>query len=142
MTVFLTVFAIAVSVSLLLGVERLRTEARASFSNTVSGTDLIVGTQRIGAPAALLRVRIGNATNNISWRSYQDIAANPDVAWTIPVSLGIHRGFRVVGTNTDYFRHFRYARARRQNFPPVNRLRTCSTPRWGARHCPGLQCWR
>lgn len=117
-TVFLTVFAIAVSVSLLLGVERLRTEARASFSNTVSGTDLIVGARSGSVPLLLYSVfRIGNATNNISWRSYQDIAANPDVAWTIPVSLGdSHRGFRVVGTNTDYFRHFRYARARTLEF--------------------------
>ena len=113
-TVSLTVFAIAVSVSLLLGVERLRTEARASFSNTVSGTDLIVGARSGSVPLLLYSVfRIGNATNNISWRSYRDIAAHPDVAWTIPVSLGdSHRGFRVLGTNADYFRHFRFARTR------------------------------
>ncbi|MGB0631675.1 MAG: ABC transporter permease, partial [Alphaproteobacteria bacterium] len=117
-TVSLTVFAIAVSVSLLLGVERLRTEARASFSNTVSGTDLIVGARSGSVPLLLYSVfRIGNATNNISWRSYRDIASDPDVAWTIPVSLGdSHRGFRVLGTNGDYFRHFRYARTRSLEF--------------------------
>ena len=49
-TVLLTVFAIAVSVTLLLGVERIRTEARASFSNTVSGTDLIVGARSGSVP--------------------------------------------------------------------------------------------
>lgn len=42
-TALLTVFAIALSVCLLLAVERVRTEARASFANTISGTDLIVG---------------------------------------------------------------------------------------------------
>jgi len=113
-TAALTVISIALSVTLLIGVERLRTEARASFANTISGTDLIVGA-RGGAVQLLLYsvFRIGNATNNISWQSYRDIAAHPKVAWTIPLSLGdSHRGFRVLGTTGDYFRHYRYARDR------------------------------
>ena len=97
-TAALTVLAIAVSVMLLLGVEKVRTQARASFANTISGTDLIVGA-RTGATQLLLYsvFRIGNATNNISWRTYEQIASRPDVAWTIPISLGdSHRGYRVV----------------------------------------------
>ena len=55
--------------------------------------------------------RIGNATNNITWQSYQDIAARPEVAWIVPLSLGdSHRGFRVLGTTRDYFEHYRYRR--------------------------------
>lgn len=113
-TVFLTVLAIAMSVMLLLGVERIRTETRNSFANTVSGTDLIVGARSGSIPLLLYSVfRIGNATNNISWRSYRDLAEDPNVAWTIPLSLGdSHRGFRVLGTNGDYFKYFRYARSR------------------------------
>ena len=42
-TVGLTVTAIALSVTLLLGVERLRHQAQSSFTNTISGTDLIAG---------------------------------------------------------------------------------------------------
>lgn len=113
-TAALTVFAIAVSVMLLLGVERIRGDAKASFANTISGTDLIVGA-RSGAVQLLLYsvFRIGNATNNISWESYQDVAARKEVAWTIPLSLGdSHRGFRVLGTTGDYFRHYRYGRKR------------------------------
>ncbi len=111
-TAALTVFAIAISVTLLLGVEKVRIEAKASFANTISGTDLIVGA-RSGAIQLLLYsvFRIGNATSNISWESYREIAARPEVAWTIPLSLGdSHRGFRVLGTNGDYFRHYRYGR--------------------------------
>ena len=111
-TAALTVFAIAASVALLLGVEKVRTEARASFASTISGTDLIVGA-RSGATQLLLYsvFRIGNATNNISWRSYQRIAKNPNVAWTIPLSLGdSHRGYRVVGTSKAFFDHYRYGR--------------------------------
>ena len=42
-TALLTVLAIAVSIVLLLGVEKVRTGARQSFADTISGTDLIVG---------------------------------------------------------------------------------------------------
>jgi putative ABC transport system permease protein len=113
-TVLLAIFAIAVSVMLLLGVERIRTEARANFSNTISGTDLVVGARSGSVPLLLYSVfRIGNATNNISWSSYQDLAKDSRIAWTVPLSLGdSHRGFRVLGTNTGYFKYFRYARSR------------------------------
>ena len=117
-TAALTVLAIAVSVALLLGVEKVRSEAKASFANTISGTDLIVGA-RSGAIQLLLYsvFRIGNATNNISWESYRDIAERPGIAWTIPISLGdSHRGYRVMGTNDDYFRHYRYADKRPLDF--------------------------
>ncbi|MDH5601465.1 MAG: ABC transporter permease, partial [Gammaproteobacteria bacterium] len=111
-TALLTIFSIALSVALLLGVERLRTESRTSFANTISGTDLVVGARSGSIQLLLYSVfRIGNATNNISWQSYQDIIHNKNVKWSIPISLGdSHRGFRVMGTTQDYFQHFRYAR--------------------------------
>ncbi|HRJ52364.1 MAG TPA: ABC transporter permease [Candidatus Thiothrix moscowensis] len=110
-SLLLTLFSIAISVALLLGVEYIRKEAKSSFLNTISGTDLVVGARSGPVQLLLYSVfRIGNATNNISWQSYQDIAANPLVEWTIPISLGdSHQGYRVLGTNQDYFRHYRYA---------------------------------
>ncbi|MFC6669152.1 ABC transporter permease [Marinobacterium aestuariivivens] len=113
-TASLTVLTIAVSVMLLLGVEQIRTETRNSFANTVSGTDLIVGA-RSGQTQLLLYsiFHIGNASNNIDWRSYREIAGHRQVDWTIPLSLGdSHRGFRVVGTSAAFFEHFRYGRGR------------------------------
>ncbi|MGD1926711.1 MAG: ABC transporter permease [Paracoccaceae bacterium] len=115
LTAVLTVLAIAVSVMLLLGVEKVRTGAKSSFANTIAGTDLIVGA-RSGATQLLLYsvFRIGNATNNISWASYRRITRHPDVAWALPLSLGdSHRGYRVLGTTAAYFDHYRYGR--RQN---------------------------
>lgn len=110
-TALLTLVAIAVSVALLLGVEKVRVNARASFANTVSGTDLIVGARSGSVQLLLYSVfRIGNATNNISWDSYQEIKSWRGISWTIPISLGdSHRGYRVLGTNRDYFEYFRYA---------------------------------
>ena len=108
-TAFLTVLSIAISVTLFLGVEKIRAGAQAGFASTVSDTDLIVGA-RSGAINLLLYsvFRIGDATNNVTWDTYQQIAARPDVAWAIPISLGdSHRGYRVVGTTSAYFEHYR-----------------------------------
>ena len=110
-TAALMVLAISISVALLLSVQMLRTSAKQGFTNTISGTDLIVGA-RTGPINLLLSsvFRIGNATTNVSWKTYQKIAHHPDVAWTIPISLGdSHRGFRVLGTDADYFRHYHFA---------------------------------
>ena len=114
LTAALTVLAIAASVMLLLGVERVRTSARASFADTISGTDLVVGARTGGLQLLLYSVfRIGNATNNLTWASYQDVASRPEVAWAVPLSLGdSHRGFRVLGTTPDYFKHYRYRQGR------------------------------
>lgn len=112
LTALLTVAAIAVSVMLLLGVEKVRVGARQSFADTISGTDLIVGARTGGLQLLLYSVfRIGNATNNITWPSYDEIRRQPEVAWAVPLSLGdSHRGFRVLGTTPDYFAHYRYRR--------------------------------
>jgi len=118
LTASLTVIAIALSVTLLLGVEKVRNEARSSFANTISGTDLIVGARSGSVQLLLYSVfRIGNATNNISWQSYQEFAEHPKVKWTIPISLGdSHRGYRVMGTTDAYFEHYRYAKTHALEF--------------------------
>lgn len=109
----LTVLSIALSVVLLLGVERVRDEARGSFTATVSGTDLVVGARTSPVHLLLHAVfHVGYASNNLTWQSYRTLAARPEVAWSIPLSMGdTHRGFRVVGTTPDFFRHFRFGQA-------------------------------
>ncbi|MDD2942399.1 MAG: ABC transporter permease [bacterium] len=123
-TVLLTVFSIAVSVFLLLGVEHIRQEARSSFTRTVSGVDLIVGARTSPLNLLLYSVfRIGNATNNISWVSYEELAKSPQVAWTVPISLGdSHRGYRVMGTTNSYFEHYRYGEKRTLEFSAGKRF--------------------
>jgi putative ABC transport system permease protein len=113
-TVLLTIGAIAVSVALLLGVQKLRSAAREGFTSTISGVDLVVGARSGPVNLLLYSVfRVGDATANVSWDSYQLVARHRDVAWTIPVSLGdSHRGFRVLGTTGDYFEHYRVAGGR------------------------------
>ena len=110
LTVGMTILAIALSVALFLGVEKVRTGAKASFANTISGTDLIVGARSGSVQLLLYSVfRIGNATNNLTWDSYQDIQQRSEVDWIVPISLGdSHRQFRVMGTTPEFFERYKY----------------------------------
>lgn len=124
LTSFLTLLSVMLSVSLLMGVERVRQGARESFSNTISQTDLIVGARGGTIQLLLYAVfRMGSATANISSETYEKLKAHPDVAWTIPYSLGdSHRGFRVVGTTADFYEHYRYRRDKKPEFEPGGRV--------------------
>lgn len=114
----LALLSIAISILLLLGVDTIRKEAKDNFINTLSQTDLIVGARSGSVNLLLYSVfRIGNATNNVSYQSYQEIAVMDAVKWTIPISLGdSHHGFRVMGTTTDYFRYYHYANDQNLHF--------------------------
>ena len=117
-TVVLTVFAVAVSVAMLLGVQKFRTAAQDSFASTISGTDLVVGARSGPLNLLLYAVfRIGDPTANVSWKTFRMVSSHRDVAWTIPLSMGdSHRGYRVVGTTDAYFAHYRYAQGRGLTF--------------------------
>jgi len=110
LTVSMTVFAISLSLMLYLSIEKLRSSAYTSFTNTISQTDLIVGSRTSSIQLLLYSVfRIGNATNNITWESYEDIINRNEVAWAVPISLGdSHKGFRVMGTNMEFFERYKY----------------------------------
>jgi putative ABC transport system permease protein len=118
LTTVVTLFSLALSVSLWVGIEHIRGGARESFSNTISQTDLIVGAR--GSPIQLLLYtvfRIGTPTANVTYESYEKIRRHKAVSWTIPISLGdSHRGYRVVGTNEDFYRRYRYRQDRRLAF--------------------------
>jgi putative ABC transport system permease protein len=107
----LTVAAIALSVTLILGVERLRTEARSGFANSASGIDLIVAAR--GNPVQILLATVfgvGATGNGIGWESYEMVTDLPGVDWTVPIAMGDnHRGYPVIGTSRDYFQRFRHS---------------------------------
>ncbi len=114
-TLLLIVLAISFSVTLLLGIERVRTQVRASFVQAVSGADLVVGARGGDIQLMLYAVfHLGGASANMTWESAQKIAALPEVAWSIPISLGdSHRGYPVVATNGDFFSRYRFQGDRR-----------------------------
>lgn len=117
-TASLTLVSLIISVALVVGIDHLRVQAKQSFSQTLSGTDLIVGARSGQLNLLLYSVfRMGNATNNMTWQSYQELSRHSAVAWTIPLSLGdSHRGYRVLGTTEAYFEHYRYGQQRSLTF--------------------------
>jgi putative ABC transport system permease protein len=106
----LTVASIALSVTLLVGIEHVRSGVRDSFAGTIRGTDLIVGA-RGGTTQVLLSTVFGMAApaGSVSWETFERWSAHPAVAWTIPYALGdSHRGFRVIGTSEEFFARYRF----------------------------------
>jgi putative ABC transport system permease protein len=106
----LTIFSIAMSVTLLLAVERTKRAAEEGFTQSISQTDLLVGARTGPLNLILYTVfNMGSASNNISWKSYEDLKSKPEIAWTIPYSLGDgHKGFRVVATDENFYEHYRF----------------------------------
>ncbi len=115
LTTSLTVVSIALSVTLLVGIENVRAGVRESFAGTIRGTDLIVGA-RGGTLQVLLSsvFGIGSPSGSVKMSTFERWKAHPAVKWAVPYSLGdSHRGFRVVGTTTEFFQRYRF----RQNTP-------------------------
>jgi len=112
LTIGLTILSLAISVVLLLGVDIIRVQAKDNFTNTVSDTDLIVGSRSGSVQLLLYSIfHIGNATNNVSWKSYNKITSHPRVKWSVPISLGdSHKGYRVIGTTQDIFNYYKYGK--------------------------------
>lgn len=109
-TSVLTVAAVALSITLLLGVEQARRGMRESFTGTIKGTDLVVGA-RGGTLQLLLGsvFGIGSPTGSVPYDVYEQWTKHPAIKWTVPLAIGdSHRGFRVIGTTPGLFEHWRY----------------------------------
>ncbi|MGB0453234.1 MAG: ABC transporter permease [Bacteriovoracaceae bacterium] len=108
---FLCILSVALSVCLILSVGRIRDAAEDSFTNTVSGVDLVVGARSGDLNLILYTLfHMGSPTNNLRFSTFETVKKMPEVKWTIPISLGDNfRGHRVIGTNSDFFKHYKYA---------------------------------
>ncbi len=125
-TSMLTVASIALSVTLLVGIEHVRAGVRESFAGTIRGVDLIVGA-RGGSLQILLSTvfGIGAPSGSVGMSTYERWAQHPAVAWSIPYALGdSHRGYRVVGTSSAFYERYRFRQNGRVTFAegaaPVN----------------------
>ncbi|WP_353266827.1 ABC transporter permease [Gemmatimonas sp.] len=118
LTTALTVASIALSVTLLVGIETVRAGVRDSFAGTIRGVDLIVGA-RGGTLQVLLSsvFGIGSPSGSVQLRTMERWKAHPAVKWVVPYSLGdSHRGFRVVGTSTEFYERYRFRKDGRITF--------------------------
>lgn len=111
LTFFITLFSIAISITLILGVQALKDETKTSFMKSISGTDLIIGSRGASSQLLLSSVfHIGNTVNIMKYNSFKEISQLPAVDWAVPISLGdSHKGYTVIATELDFFDHFSYA---------------------------------
>ena len=116
--VSLSVIAMSVSVFALLGVEHARHQIKDNFYNTVSGVDLIVGSRTSSINLLLYSVfRVGSPTRNIKHERYEELLADENIKWSVPISLGdSHDGFRVVGTIPAYFDKIKFGKKKDLSF--------------------------
>lgn len=116
-TVLLTLFSLVISIMLVLGINHIRAQTKETFSNTLSGTDLIVGAR--SGPINLLLYSVfhlGNPTHNIQWKTYEELAKHSQVDWLIPLALGdSHKGHRVVATTPAFFTQYAFGKKQKLN---------------------------
>jgi putative ABC transport system permease protein len=109
-TLVWVVVSLALATALLWTLERLRHDIRHSFSQSVSGVDLIVGARSSPVQLMLFSVfHIGSVPQSMSMDSVNKLSQHRSVSWVVPLSLGdSHRGFPVLGTTPGFFQHFAY----------------------------------
>jgi putative ABC transport system permease protein len=107
----LVLLSIMVSSALVLSVQQLRQDAQRSFSQALTGVDLIVGPR--GSPAELMLYAVfhmGRATRNMSYEALAPLSELPQVRFVVPLQLGdSYRGAAVVGTTPEFFSHIQTA---------------------------------
>lgn len=118
LTTSLTALSIALSVTLLVGIEHVRAGVRESFAGTIRGTDLIVGARGGSLQVLLSSVfGIGSPAGSVKMSTFERWKAHPAVKWAVPYSLGdSHRGFRVVGTTPEFYERYRFRQDGRLTF--------------------------
>jgi len=105
----LVAVSVCLSVIVLLGVQQIRSDAKYSFSNALSGVDLVVGPRGSQTDLLLYSVfQLGTPTQNMPFADLQRIKDMSAVAWAIPIQLGdSFDGFPVMGTSIEFFKHYR-----------------------------------
>jgi putative ABC transport system permease protein len=100
----LSVLLFAIGVALISLIIKTETFLNNQYKTNMAGIDLVVGAK--GSPLQLILssvLHIDAPTGNIPLDEVKKVQKNPLVKQTIPIALGdSHKGFRIVGTQTDY----------------------------------------
>lgn len=100
-----TSFSIALAGALLLTVWVVRDQAGATFRETNSGFDAVLGARGSKLQLVLNSVfHLEASPGNLARKDYEEIAANPQIERAIPIAVGDnYLGYRIVGTTTNLF---------------------------------------
>lgn len=103
-----TIVTVAVAVALMLVLLSMRDAGRQAFNRGSGNMHLLVSADSSPLVSVLNGVFYANApARPIMWSRYEQIAADPRLAWAIPTQQGdSFRGFPVVATTGDFFSKF------------------------------------
>ncbi|WP_394751050.1 ABC transporter permease [Spongiimicrobium salis] len=100
----LSIFTLSLSISLLLGIQQLKTSFQYQMENNLGAIDLVIGAK--GSPLQLVLasvLHLDNPTGNISHEEAKKIGKNPMVKMAVPISYGDnYKGFRILGTTSEF----------------------------------------
>lgn len=101
---FLSVIILALSITLLLGIQQLKKSFKYQMENNLGDIDIVIGAK--GSPLQLILaslLHLDNPTGNIPYNEAEKISKNPMVKSAVPMSYGDnYKGFRIVGTTHEY----------------------------------------
>jgi len=102
---FLSIIILALSITLLLGIQQLKTSFKYQMENNLGDIDLVVGAK--GSPLQLVLASIlhlDNPTGNINYEDAEKLGKNPLIKSAVPISYGDnYKGFRIVGTTDEFY---------------------------------------
>ena len=105
---FLSIMLTAFGVSIALLISQFGNHIQNRINLDGQGIDIVVGAK--GSPLQLILssvYHIDIPTGNIPYSQAKKIMNNPQIEESIPLALGDNwRGFRIVGTTTNYIRHY------------------------------------
>jgi len=105
---FLNVMILALGIATIVVLLVISSQVQDNLTRSSRGIDLVVGAK--GSPLQLILssiYHIDSPTGNISVDEAKAVMSHRSVDTAIPLALGdTYRGFRVVGTTTDYAGHF------------------------------------
>ena len=105
---FLSIMLTAFGVSIALLISQFGNHIQNRINLDGQGIDIVVGAK--GSPLQLILssvYHIDIPTGNIAYSQAKKIMSNPQIEESIPLALGDNwRGFRIVGTTTNYIRHY------------------------------------
>lgn len=100
----LSVFILALSISLLLGIQQLKNSFEYQIDNNLGDVQLVIGAK--GSPLQLVLssvLHLDNPTGNIKYEKVKKLAKHPFVKKAVPISYGDNfKGYRIVGTTNQF----------------------------------------
>lgn len=111
LSTLVTALAIALAGGLLMSVWAVKRQAHDTFTGQTGGWDAVLGARGSKLQLVLNAVfHLEASPGNVPWADYLDIGSNRAVSLAVPLAVGDnYRGYRLVGTTTNYFTQSEYA---------------------------------